>query len=111
MPGIQEWLVIAVVALLVFGPNRLPEVARTAAKALARFRAETRRNLDELKRTAELEGLDTEFRDLRREMRGTTQELRRGLSGAVEPPPAPARTGSTRIGAVDAAPPVDLEAT
>ena len=40
MPGPQELLVIAVVALLVFGPDRLPEVARNAAKLLNRLRSE-----------------------------------------------------------------------
>jgi sec-independent protein translocase protein TatB len=108
MPGFQEWLVIALVALLVFGPNRLPEVARTAAKAIAKFRVEARRNIDELKRTAELEGLDTELRDLRREVRGTQQDLRQGLRGMVDEP-QPVRRPA--VGAADPAPPVDLEAT
>jgi sec-independent protein translocase protein TatB len=108
MPGFQEWLVIALVALLVFGPNRLPEVARTAAKAIAKFRIEARRNIDELKRTAELEGLDTELRDLRREVRGTQQDLRQGLRGMVDEPQA-ARPAAAA--ASPSAPPVDLEAT
>lgn len=108
MPGFQEWLVIALVALLVFGPNRLPEVARTAAKAIARFRTEARRNIDELKRTAELEGLYTELRDLRREVRGTQQELRQGLRGMIDEP-QPARRPSAATSS--SAPPVDLEAT
>jgi sec-independent protein translocase protein TatB len=108
MPGFQEWLVIALVALLVFGPNRLPEVARTAAKAIAKFRIEARRNIDELKRTAEFEGLDTELRDLRREVRGTQHELRKGLHDMIDEPP-PARRPP--VAATDAAPPVDLEAT
>lgn len=108
MPGFQEWLVIALVALLVFGPNRLPEVARTAAKAIAKFRTEARRNIDELKRTAELEGLDTELRDLRREVRGTQQDLRQGLRGMVDEPQAARRAPAA---ASPLAPPVDLEAT
>ncbi len=33
---------IAVVALLVFGPRRLPEIARTAGRAMAEFRRATR---------------------------------------------------------------------
>jgi sec-independent protein translocase protein TatB len=108
MPGFQEWLVIALVALLVFGPNRLPEVARTAAKAIARFRVEARRNIDELKRTAELEGLDTELRDLRREVRGTQHELQQGLRGMIDEPQPRRRPV---VSASDAGPPVDLEAT
>jgi sec-independent protein translocase protein TatA len=36
--GMPELLLILVVALLVFGPNRLPELARSLGKALAEFR-------------------------------------------------------------------------
>jgi sec-independent protein translocase protein TatB len=106
VPGFQEWLVIALVALLVLGPNRLPEVARNAARAIARFRVEAQRNIDELKQAARREGIDEEFRELRREMRGTQSELRDGLRSAMgeEPPRRPARR-------TDGPPPVDLEAT
>jgi TatA/E family protein of Tat protein translocase len=36
--GFTELLVILVVALLVFGPQRLPELARSLGKSLAEFR-------------------------------------------------------------------------
>jgi len=36
--GMQELAIILVVALLVFGPKRLPELARTLGKGLAEFR-------------------------------------------------------------------------
>ncbi len=36
--GIQELAIICVVALLVFGPKRLPEVARSLGKGLSEFR-------------------------------------------------------------------------
>jgi TatA/E family protein of Tat protein translocase len=38
MPGMQEWLVIAVVALVVFGPRKLPEIARTLGRSVQEFR-------------------------------------------------------------------------
>jgi sec-independent protein translocase protein TatB len=75
MPGIQELLVIAVVALLVFGPDRLPEFARTAGQLLGRFRAATQGGIDELKKVAEVEELDREIRGLRRELRETRSEV------------------------------------
>lgn len=49
--GIPELLVIFVVALLVFGPKRLPEIGRTLGKALGEFKKAT----DELKNTIERE--------------------------------------------------------
>lgn len=36
--GMPELILILVVALLVFGPNRLPELARSLGKGLAEFR-------------------------------------------------------------------------
>ncbi len=39
--GMPEMILILVVALLVFGPKRLPELAHTLGKAVARLRAAT----------------------------------------------------------------------
>ncbi len=38
--GIQPWhlIVVAIVALLIFGPARLPEIGRTIGKAITEFR-------------------------------------------------------------------------
>jgi TatA/E family protein of Tat protein translocase len=49
--GIPELLVIFVVALLVFGPKRLPEIGRTLGKALGEFKKAT----DDFKNTIERE--------------------------------------------------------
>lgn len=69
--GFGEVLVILVVALLVFGPERLPELARTLGKTMA----ELRRAMDEVK---------TEFRapiqDFERSMRHTAP------TGDTQPP-------------------------
>lgn len=36
--GIQEWLVVLVVALVVFGPGKLPELGRSLGKSIAEFK-------------------------------------------------------------------------
>jgi TatA/E family protein of Tat protein translocase len=36
--GMQEMLVIFVIALLVFGPTKLPQLARSLGRAMAEFR-------------------------------------------------------------------------
>jgi Tat protein translocase TatB subunit len=46
--GMPELLVILVVALVVLGPKRLPELARTLGKAMAEFRRSTTEIMDEL---------------------------------------------------------------
>ncbi|MFQ5508060.1 MAG: twin-arginine translocase TatA/TatE family subunit [Leptospirillia bacterium] len=37
--GVPEMLLVLVVALVVFGPNKLPELARTIGQAMGKFRA------------------------------------------------------------------------
>jgi TatA/E family protein of Tat protein translocase len=49
--GIPEILFIMVVALLIFGPRRLPEIGRTLGKALGEFRRAT----SDLKRSIDTE--------------------------------------------------------
>jgi len=44
-----ELIVILVVALVVLGPKRLPEVARTLGKAIAEFRRQTSDIMDNLR--------------------------------------------------------------
>ena len=45
--GMPEILVILVVALVVLGPKRLPELARTLGKAMAEFRRQSSDIMDE----------------------------------------------------------------
>ena len=49
--GAPELLVILVVALIIFGPRKLPELSRSLGRSLAEFR----RHSDEFKRTWERE--------------------------------------------------------
>ena len=49
--GTGELLLVAVAALLLFGPRKLPEISRTLGKAMAEFK----RASDDLKRTWEYE--------------------------------------------------------
>jgi Tat protein translocase TatB subunit len=50
-----ELIVILVVALVVLGPKRLPELARTLGKAMAEFRRQTSDIVDEFQMQAMLE--------------------------------------------------------
>ncbi|HWH30550.1 MAG TPA: twin-arginine translocase TatA/TatE family subunit, partial [Mycobacteriales bacterium] len=53
-PGFWEWVFLAVLALLVFGPERLPKMAQSAGEMIARFKREAAGTLDELCRRLEL---------------------------------------------------------
>ena len=118
MPGMQEWLIIAVIALLVFGPERLPELARNAGRLLARLRSETQANVNELKQLSEVQELRAELRGLEREFRDSAGQL--GARGTGSAPRSSARrssaaadtsTGESSTSADGPAPPTDPEAT
>jgi sec-independent protein translocase protein TatB len=117
VPGVQELLVIAVVALLVFGPERLPEVARTAARTLARVRSEAQRNIAEFRRIAAVDELERELRDAGRELREAGTELGRARPPAgarrAEPRRAAGSPGSGPVAMrpLDDPPPTDPDAT
>ncbi len=49
--GVPELILIFIVALIVFGPKRLPEIGRTLGKAMGEFKKAT----DDLKSTVERE--------------------------------------------------------
>ena len=64
--GVQEMVVIFLVALLLFGPKKLPELGRMLGKALSEFR----RAKNELKATFE-----SHLSELERESRAETQSV------------------------------------
>jgi sec-independent protein translocase protein TatA len=49
--GPAEILVVLLIALIVFGPKRLPEIGKTVGKGLREFRQATQDVKDELSRT------------------------------------------------------------
>ena len=63
--GVPEMIFIFVLALLIFGPRKLPELGRNLGKALAEFR----RTSNELRATVE-----DEMRNLERDARETERK-------------------------------------
>jgi sec-independent protein translocase protein TatB len=62
--GLPEFAVIALVAVLVFGPDRLPELARQAGQMVRKARALANAARDELREELGPEYADLELRDL-----------------------------------------------
>ncbi len=63
--GTTELLVILVVALLVLGPKKLPEIARSLGRTLAEFK----RVSTDVKRTIDLEVEEEEEKERRKQLR------------------------------------------
>jgi sec-independent protein translocase protein TatA len=53
--GMPELIVILVVALVVLGPTRLPELARTLGKAMAEFRRQSSDIIEEFQQQIRVE--------------------------------------------------------
>lgn len=62
--GLPEFAVIAFVAVLVFGPDRLPDLARQAGQMMRKARAFANSARDELRSELGPEYADLELRDL-----------------------------------------------
>jgi sec-independent protein translocase protein TatB len=73
-----EIAVVCVVVLIVFGPERLPEMARQLGRGIGKVRLTTQRMLDELKGEAELRDLnlpDLRVGNLRAQARSYVADL------------------------------------
>lgn len=53
--GLQELIVIFVIALLVFGPRRLPDVGRSLGQSISEFKRATRELTSTIEREVEAE--------------------------------------------------------
>lgn len=114
--GFPELVVVGVLALLVFGPERLPELARNAAKLVNRFRSEASRSIEDLRAAADLGDVEEDFRALRGELAGAREDITRGLRepadalrGVAKEVSAGGPTGS--VPTASGPPPIDPEAT
>ena len=106
--GFSELMVIALVALIVIGPERLPRVARTLGHLAGRLqryvsdvKADINREveLDELKKMRDsvqqsASGLESSFNA---EMQKTETELNAAVSGTTEAPVSPPPESATAI--------------
>jgi len=81
--GMPELMVILVVALIVLGPKRLPEIARALGKGLAEFRRATSEINDELQKAQ---------RTIEAEARAAEAERREAARKAAQVSAAPPST-------------------
>lgn len=67
--GLPELILIFVVALLLFGPRKMPEIGKSIGRALGEFR----RASNDFKRSLEDEVAADDLRDLRRDLQAPVQ--------------------------------------
>lgn len=82
--GMPELILIFVVALLLFGPRKMPQIGRSVGRALGEFR----RASNEFKRTIEDEVAADDLRDVKKDLdgiRGVGNDLK-DLKRTIEKP-------------------------
>ncbi len=102
--GMPELIVIFIVALLVFGPKKLPEIGKSLGRGLAEFKKAS----DDLKKT-----IEDEIEQGKQEaaaVKAQVAEVRNTIA-AHEPPPVPAApaapgTGETSVPRSEPQPPI-----
>jgi sec-independent protein translocase protein TatB len=77
--GFSEMIVIAVIALIVLGPEKLPRVARTAGHLLGRMQRYVNDVKADINREMELD----ELRKLQKEMHNTAQSIEHTVKGEI----------------------------
>lgn len=89
-----ELALVAVVALLVLGPERLPGAARTAGALLRRLRNGWQGVRSEIERELAAEDIKRNIRDtakqvdIREDVRSAAEQLRNAVSGEPKTPPS-----------------------
>jgi sec-independent protein translocase protein TatA len=86
--GLPELLIILVVALIVFGPKKLPDLAKSLGKGMAEFKKVT----DEFKSTVEsdLSSIEHEIKDVNKDLKEAASEAEiQDVSQTAPPEPRP----------------------
>jgi TatA/E family protein of Tat protein translocase len=105
--GFSEMLMIFVIALLVFGPKKLPELGKSLGKGIREFKKAT----DELKSSWEdqVKDISQPLNDMKRDIHNMGQDFKTDLYKHLEAPTEPEPKIQTAAAA--AAPPETHEAT
>jgi sec-independent protein translocase protein TatA len=73
--GPTELILIFVIALLVFGPKKLPEIGRSVGKALREFK----KTSEEIKSRIEEEIDASEIKDIRKDIQSGVNDIKSGV--------------------------------
>ena len=77
--GLPEMIIIMVIALIVIGPSKLPELARALGKGMAEFRRATQEIKDSL-------DIDEDIQDIKNDLIDSVSGLDKPLDMGIEKP-------------------------
>jgi sec-independent protein translocase protein TatA len=77
--GWQELIIILVIALIIFGPRKLPEIGKSLGQAISDFRSTTKKATDEAKK--EIRDIENSISDSVNGTDSTPEKLDLGNKG------------------------------
>ena len=80
--GVPELILIFVLALLLFGPRKLPDIGKSLGRAMGEFR----RASNDLRRSLEEEVAAEELKATGRDMQAAAEELTQAVASGGAPP-------------------------
>ncbi len=93
--GMPELILILAVALVVIGPKKLPDLAKSLGRAMNEFRKASRELKDSLDVSTDFKDVKDSFRELKSEGKDAVKDdpPRSASAPAATPPEAPAAEG------------------
>lgn len=83
--GGGELIFIIFIALMLFGSEKIPDVARTMGKAMAQFKNATNEIKSEIQKGVESQGLDTSMKELTSTFTDEVEKVKSGLDTNILP--------------------------
>jgi len=79
--GFPELIIIVIIGLLVFGPNKLPDLAKAIAKGLQEFKKATQ----EMKENLDIdESLKEDLKGIKDNLDGSLREIKAGITDSMD---------------------------
>ncbi len=86
--GMPELMVIAVIALLVVGPKKLPDIAKALGRGLSEFRKVTEEATDTIKETLKTDEIKKDMDGLKDSLLSATREEKKAPAPPAASTPA-----------------------
>ena len=83
--GGGELIFIIFIALMLFGSDKIPDIARTMGKAMAQFKNATNEIKSEIQKSAESNGLDTSMKELTSSFTEEVEKVKSNLDTNILP--------------------------
>ncbi|MDP1809435.1 MAG: twin-arginine translocase TatA/TatE family subunit [Actinomycetota bacterium] len=83
--GIPELMVIGVIALIIFGPKRLPEIGKSVGQALREFKKGAESVAKEVKSTVDVDGLTKDMNEIGKDITQAGKSIVEPLTAVEEP--------------------------